>query len=259
MSPVPSNAVRRYVALGDSLTEGIGDLADDGRPRGWADRFAQGLAARRGEVEYANLAVRGLTTSQVLATQLRPAVALAPDLASVIVGMNDLLRPRLDLGALRRDLGTLYGELAATGATVLTATLPEPGIGVPLPAKMRASFVRRAHRLNDTIRQAAAEHDVRCLDLARTAPVDPAIWSSDKLHPSPYGHQLIADEFLAFLHGLPSGIDGSTHEKTVAAGLVEQLRWVADHVGPWLWRRLTGRPAGEGVTAKLPAYQLLRA
>src|SRR3954453_23847266 len=139
--------MRRYVALGDSLTEGIGDFADDGRPRGWADRFAHGLATRRGEVEYANLAVRGLTTSQVLATQLEPAVALAPDLVSVIVGMNDLLRPRFDVDDLRRDLGTIYGELAATGAVVLTATLPEPGIGVPLPARMRASFVRRGRRL----------------------------------------------------------------------------------------------------------------
>ena len=251
--------MRRYVALGDSLTEGIGDLADDGRPRGWADRFAQGLATRRGELEYANLAVRGLTTGQVLATQLQPAVALAPDLASVIVGMNDLLRPRFDVSVLRRDLGTIYGELAATGAAVLTATLPEPGIGVPLPATMRASFVRRGRRLNDAIRHAAAEHGVRCLDLARSTPTDPAIWSSDKLHPSPYGHQLIADEFLAFLHGLPSGVDGSTREKTPAARPVEQLRWVAGHVGPWLWRRLTSRPAGEGVSAKLPAYQLLRA
>ena len=251
--------MRRYVALGDSLTEGIGDLADDGRPRGWADRFAQGLAARRGELEYANLAIRGLTTSQVLATQLRPAVALAPDLASVVVGMNDLLRPRFDVGGIRRDLGTLYGELAAAGAVVLTATLPEPGLGVPLPARMRASFVRRGRRLNDAIRHAAAEHGVRCLDLAHSTPTDPAIWSADRLHPSAYGHQLMADEFLAFLLGLPSTVDGSAHAAATVAGLAEQVRWVAGQVGPWLWRRLTGRAAGEGVTAKLPAYRLLRA
>ena len=251
--------MRRYVALGDSLTEGIGDIAADGRPRGWADRFAQGLATRRGELAYANLAVRGLTTAQVLATQLEPAVALAPDLASVIVGMNDLLRPRFDAAALRRDLSALYGALAATGAVVLTATLPEPGIGVPLPAQMRASFVRRGRRLNDAIRHAAAEHDVRCLDLARSTPTDPAIWSTDRLHPSAYGHQLIADEFLAFLlHGRPSTVRIPAHVPA-SVGPAEQLQWVANQVGPWLWRRLTFRAAGEGVTAKLPAYQLLRA
>jgi lysophospholipase L1-like esterase len=250
--------MRRYVALGDSLTEGIGDFADDGRPRGWADRFAQGLATRRGELEYANLAVRGLTTAQVLATQLRPAVALAPDLASVIVGMNDLLRPRFDAGRIRRDLGAIYGELAATGAEVLTATLPEPGIGVPLPARMRASFVRRGRRLNDAIRQAAAEHRIQCLDLARFTPTDPAIWSADRLHPSAFGHQLIADRFLAFLDGSPSAVGIPAHVPR-SPGPAEQVRWVADHVGPWLWRRLTGRAAGDGVTAKLPAYQLLRA
>ncbi len=251
--------MRRYVALGDSLTEGIGDFADDGRPRGWADRFAQGLATQRGELAYANLAIRGLTTAQVLATQLQPAVALAPDLVSVIVGMNDLLRPRFDAGRIRRDLSTIYGELAATGATVLTATLPEPGIGVPLPAQMRASFVRRGRRLNDAVRHAAAEHKVRCLDLARSTPTDPAIWSTDRLHPSAYGHQLIADEFLAFLRtGAPSAIRIPAHVPAVI-GPAEQVQWVARQVGPWLWRRLTFRTAGEGVTAKLPSYRLLRA
>jgi lysophospholipase L1-like esterase len=194
----------------------------------------------------------------VLATQLRPAVALAPDLASVIVGMNDLLRPRFDAGGLRRDLGAIYKELTATGAVVLTATLPEPGLGVPLPARMRASFVRRGRRLNDAIRHAAAEHGVRCLDLAASTPTDPAIWSSDRLHPSPHGHQLIADEFLAFLHGLPSSVDGrGTAAVAVKPG--EQVRWLAGQVGPWLWRRMTSRAPGEGVSAKFPAYQLLRA
>ena len=63
--------MRRYVALGDSLTEGIGDFAADGRPRGWADRLAQGLATRRGELEYANLAVRGMTTGRLFSTTSR--------------------------------------------------------------------------------------------------------------------------------------------------------------------------------------------
>ena len=43
---------RRYVALGDSFTEGVGD-ADPGRPNGvhgWADRCAAALAQQRARV-----------------------------------------------------------------------------------------------------------------------------------------------------------------------------------------------------------------
>ncbi|MBA8925418.1 lysophospholipase L1-like esterase [Kutzneria viridogrisea] len=248
----------RFVALGDSLTEGIGDLDVAGRPRGWADRFATMLAAERGELSYANLAVRGLTAGQVLDTQLGPALALRPDLASVVVGMNDLMRPRLDVGRLRTELGALYGGLTAAGAVVLTATLPEPGIGVPVSPGLRAGFVRRGRRLNEVIRHAAAEQGVLCLDLARSRPSSPEIWSADRLHPSAHGHQLIAQEFHALLHDRPSTMADPLHSKQIVPALGEQLRWIADQVGPWLWRRITGRSSSTGVTAKLPAYQLLR-
>ena len=37
-------AYRRFVALGDSTTEGLMDLYPDGTFRGWADRLAARLA-----------------------------------------------------------------------------------------------------------------------------------------------------------------------------------------------------------------------
>ena len=51
---------QRYVALGDSFTEGVGD-PDPTRPnglRGWADRVAEVLATRGDGFGYANLAIR---------------------------------------------------------------------------------------------------------------------------------------------------------------------------------------------------------
>lgn len=49
----------RYVAIGDSQTEGVGDGDDRVGLRGWADRLAERLAAANPGLEYANLAVRG--------------------------------------------------------------------------------------------------------------------------------------------------------------------------------------------------------
>ena len=38
----------RFVAIGDSFTEGVGDAHPDGRTRGWADLVAQGWADAAG-------------------------------------------------------------------------------------------------------------------------------------------------------------------------------------------------------------------
>ena len=50
----------RYVAIGDSFTEGIGDPEprSPGGHRGWADRVAEVLSAQTEGFAYANLAVR---------------------------------------------------------------------------------------------------------------------------------------------------------------------------------------------------------
>jgi len=73
---------RRFVAIGDSFTEGIGDpdAAAPGGHRGWADRVADVLAKDVDDFAYANLAVRGKLIAQITAEQIEPAVALKPDL-----------------------------------------------------------------------------------------------------------------------------------------------------------------------------------
>ena len=58
METVPE--FQRFVAMGDSQTEGVGDpTGPGGTERGWADRFAEEMAVRQGSLLYANLAVRG--------------------------------------------------------------------------------------------------------------------------------------------------------------------------------------------------------
>lgn len=249
----------QFVALGDSLTEGIGDYDAHGRPRGWADRFAEEIARRQGGLHYANLAVRGRLTADVVLTQLRPAIALEPDLASIVVGMNDLIRPAVNLTRVCELFDHLVATVAGTGAVVLTATLPNPGSVVPLPGLVRRRFGRRLELFNEHVRQTSARHGAVCADLADRAVRDIAGWSEDRLHPGPYGHQLVADEFLELLTGVRSGavLERPPFDVATQDGVREQVRWFLRSGGPWLWRRLRGRPEGLLVTAKLPAYQLL--
>jgi lysophospholipase L1-like esterase len=114
---------RRYIAIGDSSTEGLNDPDGRGGYRGWSHRLAERLAVVQGSIEYANFAVRGRTTRQIIDQQLPPALALAPDLVSVFSGTNDVLSRRFDVATLERDLADLQRPFLDTGATVLTFTL----------------------------------------------------------------------------------------------------------------------------------------
>jgi lysophospholipase L1-like esterase len=245
----------RYVALGDSQTEGLGDGDDIVGLRGWADRLAEHLAQHSPELRYANLAVRGRLAGQVHAEQLAPALALHPDLATVVAGVNDLMRPRFDADEVAGHLEAMFAALTAQGAHVATLTFPDMTRIIPL-ARPLAS---RITAINDRIRRAARRHGVTVAETSHHPVVtDPRLWSLDRLHAGPLGHQRIA---AAVAHALAlPGSDGSwTHplplESSPLAGwhvVSGELRWVGTFLGPWLGRRLRGRSSGDGRTAKRP-------
>src|SRR5690554_5788165 len=88
----------RYVALGDSFTEGIGDPEPQspGGHRGWADRVAEVLSSQTDGLAYANLAVRGRLLQQIVDEQVEAAMTLRPDLITISAGGNDIIRPNTD-------------------------------------------------------------------------------------------------------------------------------------------------------------------
>ncbi|WP_406635062.1 SGNH/GDSL hydrolase family protein [Amycolatopsis sp. WGS_07] len=244
----------RYVALGDSQTEGIGDGDEAAGYRGWADRFAEHLAAAGEPVEYANLAVRGRLAGQVRAEQLGPALALRPTLVTVVAGMNDVLRPGYDADSVEAHLTAMFAALTAEGAAVVTLAFPDIGRIAPIAAPLRP----RVADLNRRIRSAAARYGVTVVDSDRhEVASDPRLWCADRLHANPLGHARIAAA-VAHSLGLP-GSDGSWSDplppavrrpawRTAGA----ELRWLAEFLGPWLVRRLLGRSSGDGRTAKRP-------
>lgn len=155
---------RRFVALGDSTTEGLVDVYPDGRFRGWADRLADRLAELEPGLLYANLAVRGKRAFQVREDQLEPALALRPDLASLLAGLNDLLRRNCDVAGVAAEIEAMVVSLRAAGADVLLFTLPDPVKVNPLA---RAAAVR-LRALNAAVRDIAARHGALVVDLDRT-------------------------------------------------------------------------------------------
>ncbi|MEV0170316.1 SGNH/GDSL hydrolase family protein [Streptomyces sp. NPDC050803] len=241
----------RYVALGDSQTEGVGDGDDETGLRGWADRLAEHLARCSPGLHYANLAVRGRLAGQVHAEQLTPALALRPDLATVVAGVNDLLRPGFDADQVAGHLEAMFAALTTQGAEVVTFTFPDVARITPLARPVGPRVVA----LNDRIRDAARRHDVVLVETAHHDVVtDLRLWSPDRLHASPLGHQRIAAA-VAHALTLPGSDDSWTHPLPTPAGRrtpLAELHWAATFLGPWLTRRLRGRSSGDGRTAKRP-------
>ncbi|MET9882069.1 SGNH/GDSL hydrolase family protein [Streptomyces sp. NPDC006430] len=242
----------RYVALGDSQTEGVGDGDDTVGLRGLADRLAEHLVRHAPGLRYANLAVRGRLAGQVRAEQLAPALALRPDLATVIAGVNDVLRPRFDVDGVAGHLEAMFEALTAQGARVATLTFPDLARITPLARPLSP----RVAALNDRIRRAGRRHGVVVVETGHHPVVtDPRLWSADRLHASPIGHQRIAAA-LARALDLPGSDDSWTHPlppaQASAPTLVDELAWAAGFLGPWLGRRLRGRSSGDARTAKRP-------
>lgn len=254
MGAVEPRVYRRFVALGDSFTEGVGD-PDPSRPnglRGWADRVAEQLAVNAGaEFGYANLAVRGRLLPQVVREQVGPAIELKPDLVTVYAGGNDLMRPSIDIDAMMAGYQAALSKLVATGATVLVFSAYDAG-WAPVFRKLRG----RSAIYNELLREAVDSAGATLVDYWRMDGFDDTrMWDSDRLHMGPLGHTLMAAEVLDLL-GVPHTIERpvlpARPEQTKAQQRAEQNEWLRTFLVPWLSRRLRGVSSGDGVEPKRP-------
>lgn len=248
----------RFVALGDSLTEGVGDPHPSwpNGLRGWADLVAAGLAAADPEAEYANLALRGKTAREVAAEQLPAALAMQPDIVTIWAGGNDVLRPRLRLDDVLHPLDQALTQFAAT-TTVIVFTGFEIS-GSPALGALRS----RVRTLNASLREIACDRGALIADVSEHgAWRDRRLWAGDRVHPSPLGHVRIAAQ-VAHLIGLDTGAVTSADQRPsppllplpptprFARVVVDELEWWRVHAAPHIARWATGASRRELVVPK---------
>lgn len=242
-----SHPYRRFVALGDSFTEGVGD-PDPTRPnglRGWADRVAEVLGRDVPDFGYANLAIRGRKLGPILAEQLEPALALEPDLVTIYAGGNDIMRPQVDLDALVTSYDAALGRIAATGARLLVWTAFDPG-GSATYRLLRGRFAL----YNELVRESAERHGADVVDFWRMREYrDWGLWDPDRLHMGPAGHQHMAIAVLETL-GVTHGLVDLPLVTPPPTTLRDNLDWARTAAIPWVHRRLTGRSSGDGLDPK---------
>jgi lysophospholipase L1-like esterase len=243
----------RFVALGDSFTEGVGDPAPTlpNGVRGWADRVAEQLALVDPHALYANLAVRGKKLGQVIAEQVEPAIALQPTLVTIYAGGNDILRPSIDIDRLAEEYDKTVARIAATGATVALFTGFDTAKS-PVFNKTRG----RTAIYNELLREIADNHSALIIDYWRFAEYnDPRMWDVDRLHMSSIGHKRMAVRVLETLrseHVIQSEELGPLPLVGRRKAFRSNVAWAKEYVGPWIGRRIRGTSSGDSLTARWP-------
>jgi lysophospholipase L1-like esterase len=229
----------RIVTLGDSITIGMGDpdpRGPKGAWRGWARLLAAGLPAP----ELHNLAVLGAQAKHVERDQLPAALALKPDIATVVVGINDTLRAGFDPSGTGQAVARTVGALRASGAQVLTMRLPDPARMFGLPDALARPLSRRMRGVNSELDRVAAHFGTLHWDASRDPDTyDRRNWSVDRLHPNERGHRLIAcrfwDQLAAAGHALGERPDPTPTSPLPTRG--HQIAWMATKGTKWFLRR----------------------
>lgn len=241
---------KRYVAIGDSFSEGLDDVGTNGLYVGWADRVSEALAKQEPEFTYANLSIRGRKLDDIVNRQLPLALDMKPDLISIVGAGNDMLRPKWDPDALNKLVELGIKTARESGADVLM-------IGFPSMAghsRTLGLMDRRNYELRQTQMRLRDEYDCYFADTWDARVFDDLrLWSPDRLHMSSEGHRRMAGCVLEEL-----GLGDSSWRVPLPPGtkphFIEQIQhdisWFANHAGPWLQRRLQGKSSGDDLLPK---------
>ncbi len=247
--------VTSYVAIGDSLSEGLGDFSFLERRvhSGWTDRLAT-LLAREADLEghefrYANLAIRGANIAAIMGSQLDRALLLKPDLVTVMAGQNDFFCRAENLPELERVYREGIQKLLDAGCRVIVSNTINP---IHLVVFRR--LARLATTMTEMIERVAKDLNVPIHDVHRIDSLaEVRYWAEDMVHFSGPGHIKVANkaaELLQLRYRLSEFDDCEIW--IPKRGLIGTSRWVVLHVIPFMVRRARGVTSGDGLEPKLP-------
>jgi lysophospholipase L1-like esterase len=190
----------RFVVVGDSIAEGLGDALPGYPDVPWCDRIAAELGRGAADLAYLNLGVRETQAADVVTTQLPAALDFKPDLALVACGGYDILRVFYDSKAVAQALRTIVSAFREAGADVLTVGLFDGSEAPAMPEEFKVVLRRRLRGLSATAKAAADEYGGLHVSMtAHPASADADVYSEDPRHGSMRGHAISAAEAIRCL------------------------------------------------------------
>jgi acyl-CoA thioesterase I len=177
----------RYLALGDSYTIGTGASSP---AHSWPSIIAERLSQQTGQaVELTNPAVNGFTTQDLIDHELPQVRRLKPDLVTILIGVNDLVRERTPV-EYRAALARIYDEVGkgkTLDGRVFAVSIPNWSV---VPAAREYGDPEQIRDLTDAFNDVANEEAIKRgfgwieITAASISGLGTPGWiSSDGLHP----------------------------------------------------------------------------
>jgi lysophospholipase L1-like esterase len=257
----------RFIALGDSMTEGMNDVIINGNFRGWADRVADVLATTHPNFTYMNLAIRGKLVGQVVREQIPVALKNIPYpgsisggyeikpseiLVSFHAGANDILRPKYSAEETIATYNKGVEIFAERGVRLMLFCILED---FAAGSKTGSALAERFRYFNENVKRIARNTGAILLD-PNPEPFwhDRSFMSWDRLHMNSEGHHRAAQGVLAKLELPHDPKFREPHLRIETKSQMKQLRenihWFFAFLLPWIWRRIRGRSSGDGRAPK---------
>ena len=224
-----------FAVLGDSAASGVGDSDANGITRGWAYYLIQSFTE---PIVFSNLSRPGAQSAEVLEHQLPIALELQPDICAVIVGGNDALRNGFDPEKYYQNMRKTLSQLQESGTHILLLQLHDPTKIVKLPKLLGQILLRRINAVNQAIDKLAREFDVEVLRTRRISGIyERKVWHIDRMHPSKYGHQLMATHFRELLVKRNWQIAPVQIDAIKTASKATSIKWMLRNGTPWFLKR----------------------
>ena len=224
-----------FAVVGDSAASGVGDSDDHGNHFGWTYHLAK---AFHEPLVYINASRPGARSAEVLNVQLPKVLDHAPELAAVIVGGNDLLRSNFSPDIFEKNLRQTLVELVSNGSTIMLLELHDPTVIVPMPYLVSRICRRRVSAVNAATHRLSKEFGAVTLPTRALSGIyEREKWHVDRMHPSKFGHQFIAEQFAILLRERGYFIGEVAIDPINNRSRKDSIMWMLRNGTPWFLKR----------------------
>jgi lysophospholipase L1-like esterase len=185
-----------YVAIGDSLTAGVGATSVSSS---FPALLAEKISVQKGlPVAVKNLGIPGATSFDILTGQVLDVGQYKPQIITLFIGTNDM-HNFVPLEKFKGNLLSAIGALrrAAPTSDIYLVNLPYLGAKDLILPPYDLYFEIKLKKYNAVISEVAEETDVKLIDLYSVSEkpfrADPSLYCIDRFHPSDSGYALWAD------------------------------------------------------------------